>query len=433
MIRILFTLLISFPCLAQVQSWTIDQCIDTALANNLTIQKMEIAQKVALSNYQTSKLNLLPSIDANVSHGYNWGQTIDLFTNQFATNRVQYDNFFLSSSVTLFQGLQNYYKIQQANMSTKQSLLDIEIAKRNIRIDVSAAFSQVLLNQSIVVIYEQNLKQGKTQLKRINSLMEHNQATSMNLTEIKTQIAKDEYLLLKATNDLKLTKVVLQNIMNVTVSDRFSIQNDLSNSVQLSSLSDSTINKLPEIIKIDFGIENQSYLIKSSKGRYYPSLFLRGSLGSGYSENNKVINSNGLFIPKAFDDQINDNFYQSVSLTLSIPIFNKGATRNQIKLSELQLQSLELEKQEQKIALKQQLEQLFIEIENLNNQTQSLEVSQNLAQMNMENMQIRYENGDANFYQLTEAKNGFLQVQSELVQVKYQMMFKQMILGYYFE
>ena len=257
----------------------------------------------------------------------------------------------------------------------------------------------------------------------------------MNLTEIETQIAKDEYLLLKARNDLKLTKVILQNLMNVSFSDQFSIQNNLSISAQfqLSSLSDSTINRLPEIIKIDLGIENQSYLIKSGKGRYYPSLFLRGSLGSGYSENNKVMNANGQLIPKAFNDQISDNFYQFVSLTLSVPIFNKGAIRNQVKLSELQLQTLELDKQDQKIALKQQLEQLFIEIENLNNQTKSLETSKVLAETNLNNMKIRNENGDANFYQLTVARNSLLQVESELIQVKYQMIFKHMILGFYFE
>lgn len=120
-------LFILFPVQVFSQNWTLDNCIDTALQNNLKLKSGLINSQIASVHLKNSKHNLLPSLNAGVTHGYNWGQTIDLFTNQFATNRVMFDNFYLSSSITLFSGLQNYYTIKANNVAVQESYLEQEI------------------------------------------------------------------------------------------------------------------------------------------------------------------------------------------------------------------------------------------------------------------------------------------------------------------
>ncbi|MCO5268972.1 MAG: TolC family protein [Brumimicrobium sp.] len=425
-------LFILFPVLVFSQNWTLDNCIDTALQNNLTLKSGLIRSQIASVHLKNSRHNLLPSLNAGVTHGYNWGQTIDLFTNQFATNRVMFDNFYLSSSITLFSGLQNYYTIKSNNVAVQESYLEQEIFQRNVKIDVAAAFLQVLLNKAIVGLSKDNLEKTKQQYKRIQELLLANQATQFEVSEIDAQQHLDNYTITKAENDLRYSKLLLQQLLNIPINDSFDVSASFSDSLTYSLISDTAISTLPEIVKIELGIQKQLYLIKSIKGRYYPSILLNGSIGSGYSGNNKMLNSNGDFVPRPFGEQFNNNLYQSISFSLNIPIFNKNATRNQVKIQELELQSLYINKQNEYNQLKQKIEQLLTDILNTSSQLEALEKVHSSALLNYENFQIRYETGNATYTQLIEAKNKLFQAESELIQVKYQLLFKQTVLGFYY-
>lgn len=429
----LIVLFVLFPVLVFAQNWTLDNCIDTALQNNLNLKSGLIRSQIASVNLKNSRHNLLPSLNAGVTHGYNWGQTIDLFTNQFATDRVMFDNFYLSSSVALFSGLQNFYTIKANNVAVQESFLDQEIFQRNIKIDVAAAFLQVLLNKEIIALAKDNLKKTEEQYNRIEELVSAHQATLFELSEIDAQQHLDKYTITKAENDLRYSKLLLQQLLNIPIkNDSFDISASFSDSTH-SLFSDTVISTLPEIVKIELGIQKQLYFLKSLKGRYYPSILLNGSIGSGYSENNKMININGDLVSRPFGEQFKNNLYQSLSINLSIPIFNKNATRNQVKIQELELQSLYINKQNEYNQLKQKIEQLFVDILNTSSQLEALEKVHSSALLNYENFQVRYETGNATYTQLIEAKNKLFQAESELIQAKYQVLFKQTVLGFYYQ
>lgn len=432
--KLLTLLIVTFSTInSNAQNWTLDNCIDTALQNNLTLKSGLIQSQIASVNLKNSKHNLLPSLNAGVTHGYNWGQTIDLFTNQFATDRVLFDNFYLSSSVALFSGLQNFYTIKANNVAVQESILEQEIFQRNVKMDVSAAFLQVLLNKEIIELAKDNLKKTEEQYNRIQELVSAQQATKFELSEIDAQQHLDNYTITKAENDLRYSKLLLQQLLNIPINDGFDIFASFSDSLIHSFLSDTAISTLPEIVKIELGIQKQLYLLKSMKGRYYPSILLNGSMGSGYSENNKMLNSNGDLVSRPFGEQFNNNLYQSLSFNLSIPIFNKNATRNQVKIQELELQSLYINKQNEYNQLKQKIEQLSVDILNTSSQLEALEKVHSSALLNYENFQVRYETGNATYTQLIEAKNKLFQAESELIQAKYQLLFKQTVLGFYYQ
>lgn len=424
--------LVLFPLLVFAQNWTLDNCIDTALQNNLKLKSGLINSQIASVNLKNSKHNLLPSLNAGVTHGYNWGQTIDLFTNQFATNRVMFDNFYLSSSVVLFSGLQNFYSIKANHVAVQESILEQEIFQRNIKIDVSAAFLQVLLNKEVVELTKDNLIKTEQQYIRIQELVSARQATQFELSEIDAQKQLDNYTITKAENDLRYSKLLLQQLLNIPINDSFDISASFSNSLVQKIFADTALSTLPEIVKIELGIQKQMYLIKSLKGRYYPSILLGGSVGSGYSGNNKMLNDNGDYVPRPFDEQFKNNLYQSLSFSLSIPIFNKNATRNQLKIKELELQSLYINKQNEYNQLKQKIEQLSTDILNTSAQLEALEKVYSSALLNYENFQVRYETGNVTYTQLIEVKNKLFQAKSELIQAKYQLLFKQTVLGFYY-
>jgi len=422
-----FLLLAPFPSFSQ--NWSLDACIDTALQNNLSLQSGRFQYQKSEVELITSKQDLLPSLNGGITHGYNWGQTIDLFTNQFATSRVMYDNFFLSSSVTLFSGLQKYYDIQTNKLDVQTKMLEQQVIERNVKIDVAAAFLQVLLNEEVLELCVQNTQKTNVQYERVRELLLENQTTKAKLQELDAQLQKDRYTQTKARNDLAYSTLLLQQVLNIPVRDSFTVTHSFGDfSTDTTSLDSLTF---PEIIKIETDIQKQIYLIKSLKGRYYPTLTLGGSLGSGYSGNNKVITTSGELVTRPFNEQINDNFYQSVYATLSIPIFNKNNTRNQIKIRELELRELNITKQGEFNELEQKLAQLKMEISNANTQLSSLEAVNQSALLNFENSKLLFETGNNTASELEEAKNKLFNAQSELLQTKYQLLFKKVILGFY--
>lgn len=432
MMKMYVLIALLFPFIGRSQLWTLDQCIDTALNRNLLIQQKQIENGIATYNLKAAKTNLLPALNANATHGYNWGQTIDLFTNQFATNRVMFDNFYLNSSVILFSGLQNYYNIKLNNLSVQEIGVDRLITERNVKIDVSSAFLQVLLNKDVVELAKENIEKSTVHLQRTQELLNAKQATQAELLEIEAQVELDRYFRTKAESDLRYSKLLLQQLLNLQTSDSFDVADSFLDLPALSSADDASIEMLPELLKIEIGAQKQLFLLKSAKGRFYPTLNLSGSLGSGYSQNNKVINSNGDYVARPFGEQINNNLYQSVMVSLSIPIFNKNANRTQVKIKELELQSLLIEKQNEYNRLKQTIEQLTLDISNASNQIEALEKVRQSASLNYGNFLIRYENGDVSFTQLMENRNKLIVAESELLQANYQLLLKQVVLGFYF-
>lgn len=429
--RVCLIVVILLPFLGLSQLWTLDQCIDTALHNNLSIQADAISKQIVDYNLKGAKANLLPTLNANATHGYNWGQTIDLFTNQFANNRVMYDNFYLNSSVVLFSGLQNYYGIKTNQLLVQEHELDRRITERIVKIDVASAFLQVLLNKEIVELATENVERSTLQLERTQELMMARQATQSDVLEIEAQLQLDRYYRIKAVNDLGYAKLLLQHLLNVETTDSFDVANSLVDPTMILPDSDAAIETLPEIVKVELGRQRQVYLLKSAKGRYYPTLNLSGALGSGYSENNKVLNPDGSFVARPFAEQLNNNLYQSVMVTLSVPIFNKNVNRTQVKIKELEIQSLTIEKQNEYNRLKQKLEQLALEISNTSGQLEALEKAHQSALLNYENFQFRYENGDIAFTQLMENRNKLMLAKSEWIQANYQTLLKQIIFGFY--
>lgn len=428
-------IIILFPFYCLSQTWTLDQCIDSAIQNNLGLRSEQIKIQIDKINLSNSKNKAFPSLNTGAIHGYNWGQTIDLFTNQFATNRVQYDNFYLSSSFILFAGLINYYDIKINQKNIESSELKRKIAERNVKIDVSAVYLQILLNREIVQISKTNLDRSLNQLLRIEELIKVNQATNIEKQEVLTQIELDKYNLIKVENDQKKSFLLLKSLLNTPYIESFEISNSLFDSNFVSDSINHNINvgNFPEIQAVRLDIEKQLLYIKSLKGRYFPSISLNGSMGSGYSENNKILLPNGAYTPRPFNEQLNSNFYQSTYFSLFIPIFNKNLNKNQIKIKELELKAMYLNQEDEYHQLSQKFQALSMEIVNLISQLNALHSVYGSALQNYKNYELLFINGSATNFQIEEAKNILLKAESELIQVKYQLIFKELILGYYLE
>ncbi len=416
------------------QGWKLEQCIDSALVNNYNIRSANIKYDISSITLKNSKYTYLPSINGGATHGYNWGQTIDPFTNQFATNRVQYNNFYLSSSLVLFSGLQNYYTNKVAGLDLQSQAYNKQIEERNLKIQIATAYLQILLNNDIYEVLQEQLKLTLIQKERISNLIEAEREPQHKLLEILAQEETDKYNILKAQNDLNYSLLLLQQIMNMPYQPNFNVitfdtlankthNNEIDKKLDLSSF--------PEMKLSDLQIQKQELNTQIAKGRLSPSLSANGSIGSGYSGNNTYLTPNGELQPKPFNTQLNENFYQSLSFTLTIPIFNKNTTKTQIEISKLELEQLKLDKQKQALEIQNKIEQLKMDVSNFKAQLNSLKAVVNANQMNFDNAQIQFKNGYITYNELLEIRNKLFKSQSDLLQIKYSMYSKTLILSFY--
>lgn len=415
------------------QNWSLEQCLDTALLTNYSIRTSQIKSSISEFNVKSSKQTLLPSFNGGVTHGFNWGQTIDPFTNEFASNRVQYDNFYLNSSVILFSGLQNYYGIKISEIDYQSQQLNKVIEERNLKMEVAASYMQILLNGELLEIAKEHLTLTNAQIEKTKLLILAENEPQNSLLEIQAQQASDQYAILKAKNDLNYSLLLLQQSLNLTYNPNFAIEKTDTLIEAGMIQKEFNVSKLTEIQLADLTIEKQSLNIKTTKGRLYPTLSLNGSLGSGYSGNNQYLTSNGELVPKPFGNQLKGNFYQSASLSLNVPIFNKNTTRSQLQVNALELKQMQLDKEQQILIVQNKKEQLTMDVSNAKAQYQSATVVFDAAKLNFDNTQLKYDNQIISYTQLLEAKERLFKAQSELIQAKYQMKFKVTILEFYFE
>lgn len=403
--------------------WTLEQCIDSAFHNNSNIKLLELNLAISETNLKASKLNFIPTLNANANHGYNWGQTIDPFTNQFATNRVQYDNFYLSSSLTLFSGFNSHYNKKIKSFEYEINSQDLNIKKREISLEILTAYLQVKLNEEIISLRKKSLSYIDEALKREIILENLEYQTNVKSLEKEAQKSKEEYLLKLAENDLKKSSFLLQTLIGLVPDSTFVLSDSIF-LIKKIYVDESLLAKL-ETQKLE-------YEQKQLKGRFLPTISISGSLGSGYSGNNKYLNENGEYVSQPIKNQINENLYRSFNATISIPIFNGVNSYFKIRISDLKYQQLNIKNNQLKSDHINKLLEYQIDIENLKSELISAKKTVESYTKLFDNSKIQYENNSISYFDYIKYKEELFIAESEATQVKYRLIFAEFIYLLYY-
>ena len=418
--KVALVILVFSPLLAAAQKeWTLQGCIDSALQTNPGMQLADIDLSVAEINLKANKLYYLPNLNGNATHGYNWGQTIDPFTNNFATDRVRYNSFYLASSVTLFSGLQNYYETKLSSIDREIISANKEIDKRNLTLEILGAYLQIKLNEEIVGLKQKHLLYSSEQVKRAKLLEELEFETKRQRLQLEAQESNDQYELIQSENDLKRSTVVLQVIIGREPDSTFFLSDSIS-LLNGSPIDETQLNLLE--------VERNLLQAKQLKGSLLPSVSLNGVLGTGYSENNQFLSPDGVFVPKPFGNQLNENFYQSLYVNLSIPIFNGASSYSQVAINELEYERLHIENERRSFELANRKLQNQLELSNQQTALNFAEASYESYRQLFEESALQYESGAISYYEYLLQKDAFFNAESELIQAKYRLKFAEFVI-----
>ena len=421
-----FTFLIIVCCSHNLMSqtvWTLDSCFKHALKNNYEILGDEMEVKKAQLHHSEVLYSYLPTINGSATHGYNWGQSIDPFTNEFATDRVRTNDFSINSSLNLFEGMQKKNLSKRVKSEVSASKFKLKFKKRNLNLDIAEQYYHLLYLGELVDIRKNRLILTQKLKERVQELIAAEKKPKSDLLELESSEAADLLDVVKAKNKLKYSKLLLKQLLNLPKDYQFNIvmpeeEFELIHGFQQSKL---PVQSFAEIKYHQELLEISKKNLQISKGKYYPSLTLSASVGSGYSGNNNTL-IDGMLITKPFSTQLSENLYRSIVLNLNIPIFNQRSNSYQVQKTRLEIEKSMLEKSQAQNDVQNEIDQFAIDIENQTAEYHASQAALDFMKNVFNQNKIKYEEGIINFVAFEEAKNKLYFAKSELLQAKFRLM-----------
>ena len=462
-----FMALIPLQTAAQ-EAWSLQRCLDHAFEHNIQIQLGQLGETSAAIGTQTAKGAFLPNLNGNLSHGYNFGRTIDPFTNQFVeSSAIRSNSFGLSTGMVLFNGFQNHLNLRRAKLAQESAAAQREIAENNVVLTIAGAFLNVLFQEEFVRVAEYNRQATARQVDRMQSMVAAGAAAEFDLYDVEAQLAADEANIVSTKNALGLAKLNLVQLLQLPVSeaDDFELIRPSDEDLQRTDLPSSpaaavayALGSFPEIRQAELQVEDAFIGLDIAKTNRYPRLFASYNIGTGYSGASRSIDgapsteefvlgslvvddstSYDLiaqqevynFITTPFDDQLSQNFNQSVFFSMSIPIFNNFSVKSSIEQAEVSALSAQYKLEQTKQTLTTSIESAWADARAASEQAVAQEAALVAAERAFLNTEKRYEAGASTAIDYADARTLFDNARVNALRAKYDLAFKSRILDFY--
>lgn len=396
---------------AQEKQWTLDECVKYALENNIQIQQSDFNTELSEQDVKQARYSNLPTLNGFASHTYNFGQTIDPFTNQFATSQVRSNSFSLSSSLTLFNGFQTMNTVKRNQANLRASEYDLEKVQNDVSLNIANLYLQILFSHELVKNAENQMNVTSGQIDRIKKLVDAGSLPEGNLREIEAQYATEELQLINAQNQLSITKLNLAQVLRLEDASNFDVLTPnlstfqgVSELISPEALYLTALETMPEVRSAEYNYYSAEKSKDIARGGYGPSLSVTGSIGSGFSENNKEFVDGELQV-KPFSNQLDDNFNKSIGFRLNIPLFNGLNSRTNVQRAKIQLSIAELNLENTKLQLRQNIETAHNEAVAALKRYKAAEKSVNALQLSFNYTKQRFDVGLLNSFDFNNEKN----------------------------
>jgi outer membrane protein len=465
----LLALFMAFVALGQSneKAWTLEECINYAWENNLTIRSNQLNQLQNEIALKESKFSRLPNLNGNGNVGKQFGRTINPNTNEFTNVDVLGGSVGLNSSVVIYRGGQINNTIKQNEVNLKASEQDLQKAKNDIGLTVATNFLTVLLNREQLENARFQLRTSEEQLERTRKLVKAGSVPLANQLDLESQKATNEVTLINAENALNLALLNLKQSMQMPAGEELDITAPAVEVTSLmmapqnpSEIYQVALNNQPDIKSAELGIESSDYGIKLAKAAYYPTISLNGSISSNFSDAAQSItgfqtitvpaqqigtvdgSGDAVFslpttreIPIASDTrffkQIDNNLGQSVGLGINVPIFTRFSNKSNMQRAQITKQRAEITALTVKNQLRQNIETAY---NNALASFKSYEATEKRVAALQESFRAteqQYNVGAANAVDYQVASNNLFAARTDLVRAKYEYIFRTKILDFY--
>ncbi len=426
-VTIVTVISISQPASAQKQ-WTLRQCTEYAISHNLTVKQKDNARRKQELQLSTAKNSRLPDLDASVGESFSFGRGLTM-DNTYTNRSTSSTTFGLSTSVPLFTGFEIPNTIKLNQLKLEAATEDLEKAKNDIRMQVAKAYVQILYDMELADVAWRQVSIDSMQVARLTAFVQNGKASEAELSQQKATQAQSRLTATQADNNLQLALLALSQLLELSTPEGFAVVRPDApfNSLVLPSpeivFSEAMAFK-PEVKAEQLRLNAAEKNIKIAQSDRYPYLYLSGGLQTNYYK------TSGLEA-ESFSRQLKNNFSQYIGLNLSIPIFNRFATRNNIRSARIDRENQQLQLENVKKTLYKEIQQVYYNAVAAQAKHESSEAARQSSQHAFVLAQAKYENGKATITEFNEAKNRYLKAESDLVQARYEYLYQTTLLDFY--
>jgi outer membrane protein len=419
---------------AQHHLWTFQECLDTAIQRNISLNESRENNDLNRINLDQSKASLYPYLSATGREGVGFGRSLNPTTNQYLARTTNSSSFGISSAVTLFNGFQLTRTIMQNKMNLDAGKTDIDNVKNQVTLNLTTAYLQVLFDYEILDATKSQANATAVQVDQTGKQVKAGSLPESNLYTIRAQLATDNLAVVNAQSTLDLSKVTLEQIMELPMVDSFDLK--VPDFVEPALMMNKTNQEIyakaltvqPQIAGASIRTNSALLGIKISEGARYPTLSLSGSANSNFAVSSRT--GVDASVPKAspFFPQLWNNLGESIGLNLSIPIYSNRTIKSNIERARVNALLTQLNEQNLKFQLRTTIEQSYTDLKNSIKKYEATKDQIASAELAYQNMERKYKVGMATAIDFLIEKNAFYQAQSNGIQAKYDYIFKSKIL-----
>ncbi len=415
-------LLLSASALLQAQDtavtdlpgkWTLQDCFDYALKNNIQINSLRLNRMSSEQDLLLSKAARMPNLTGSASQSLTGGKVLSgSGGSSYEINTA--GNYSVNSSVVIFQGNTINYDIRQKNLSLQVAGLNIAQQVNDVTVLITQAFLNILLAKENIIYVNDVVTTSAAQVQQAQQRFDVGSIALKDLAALQAQLANDRYTLVTAENQHRQNKLVLKQLLQLPSAYDFNINEPdtiIANEeiVSLQAAQDTAFATRPEIKSGELGIEIARLNLAKARAAYLPTLSATGALGT----------SNNRDPAYSYFKQLDNNFYQQIGLSLSVPIFTRRVNKTNEEKSRIAVAQSTLALKDTRTSLAQTVEQAYISVQNAQAQydaaVEQLKYTQESYRIATEQLRV----GVANMVDFLQQKNLYIQAFQSYIQSKY--------------
>ena len=406
------------------RQWTLKECIDYALQNNISLQKTRLSKLSAQEDLLQSKTALLPSLSASTSHNATyrpWPETGSAtVANGYAVtsvDKVYYNGTYgISSNWTVWNGNRNRNAVKLNEMATQQAELDSAITANTIQEQIAQLYVQILYSAEAINVHKSSLETSKKNEERGKEFVNVGKMSKADLSQLTSQRAQDDYNIVEAESNLRNFKRQLKELLQITSDEEFDVvvpsaTDEMALQVipAMNSVYAAALEQRPEIKNAQLGIETSDLNIKIAKAQKLPTI----GVSANAATNTTSMSNN------AWGSQLKTNFNLGAGVNLSIPLFDNRTTKTAVNKANIQKMNYMLDLKDKQTALYSTIENYWLQAVTNQNKFKAAKVSTESQQTSYDLLSEQFRLGLKNIVELMSGKDNLLQAQQNELQSKY--------------
>ena len=441
---LVFALLLGISTTAQVKKWTIQECVEYALKNNISIKQSELDVKANAIDKKLALGNFLPSLNADASHSWNIGLNQNITTGLLENQTTQFTSARLSSNIAIYNGLQNQNRLRRAKMSQLASQYQLTKMQDDISLYVTNGYLEILFNKENLKVQQSQLANDEKQLIRSQELVDAGVVPRGDLLDMKATVAADKQKVVVAENSFLISRLSLAQLLALEDFQNFDIA-DVDMEAKPSSVAAQTpeaiVQKANEVrVEIKIAQANLDLTqrdIKIARGGLQPSLtgFYSFSTRASYSDRIVGIDTNGdpiLASPLPLFDQFSNNKGHNFGLQLSIPIFNGFTAQGNVDRSKINYEKSKNAFDQAKLDLESNVYKAITDAKGALKTYETSITTLEARQEAFNYAKEKYAVGMLNAFDFNQSQTLYINSQSEVIRAKYDYIFKMKVVELYF-